>query len=74
MFGGAEIAPEKVLPTDEEALNLWVNIGAPKDRVMAPFLASKENFWAMGDTGPCGPCNEIFYDMGPAAGPDQGPP
>jgi len=70
VFGGAEIAPGKVLDTDEEALNLWVNVGAPRDSVI-PVPGLKENFWAMGDTGPCGPCSEIFYDMGPAAS-DQG--
>ncbi len=53
-----------------EAAKLWGKVGAAKDRVIAvPGL--KENFWAMGDTGPCGPCSEIFYDMGPAAS-DQG--
>ena len=58
------------LATDDEAAALWLKIGAPKDRIIAvPGL--KENFWAMGDTGPCGPCSEIFYDMGPAAS-DQG--
>ena len=70
VFGGAEVAPGKVLGVDEEALNLWVNVGAPRDRVI-PVPGLKENFWAMGDTGPCGPCSEIFYDMGPAAS-DQG--
>jgi len=70
VFGGAEIAPGKVLGVDEEALNLWVNVGAPKDRVI-PVPGLEENFWAMGDTGPCGPCSEIHYDMGPAAS-DQG--
>src|SRR5271156_588981 len=65
VFGGAEVSGEN-LPPDHEAANLWLNIGAPKDRVVEiPGL--KENFWAMGDTGPCGPCSEIFYDMGPAA-------
>jgi len=66
VFGGAEIAPGKQLPPDDEAAALWVQVGAPKARVIAvPGL--KENFWAMGDTGPCGPCTEIHYDMGPAA-------
>jgi alanyl-tRNA synthetase len=66
VFGGAEIAPGKNLPADDEAAALWIHVGAPKARVIAvPGL--KENFWAMGDTGPCGPCTEIHYDMGPAA-------
>ncbi len=69
VFGGAEVSGTQ-LPTDSEAAACWEKVGAPKDRVMAvPGL--KENFWAMGDTGPCGPCSEIFYDMGPAAS-DQG--
>jgi len=66
VFGGAEVAPGKMLETDNEAAAFWAKVGAPKDRVIAvPGL--KENFWAMGDTGPCGPCSEIFYDMGAAA-------
>jgi alanyl-tRNA synthetase len=70
VFGGAEVSPGTVLQTDTEAAAHWAKVGAPKDRIIAvPGL--KENFWAMGDTGPCGPCSEIFYDMGPAAS-DQG--
>ncbi len=66
VFGGAEVTPGKTLATDEEALKLWADVGAPRDKIVAvPGL--KENFWAMGDTGPCGPCSEIHYDMGPAA-------
>jgi alanyl-tRNA synthetase len=70
-FGGAEIAPGKVLATDEEALALWMKVGAPKDRVL-PVSGLKENFWAMGDTGPCGPSSEIYYDMGERANPHPG--
>src|SRR6202161_1814055 len=70
VFGGAEVSPGNVLGTDEEARELWVSVGAPRDTVV-PVPGLKKNFWAMGDTGPCGPCSEIFYDMGPAAS-DQG--
>ncbi|HUJ31312.1 MAG TPA: alanine--tRNA ligase [Candidatus Acidoferrum sp.] len=66
VFGGAEISPGAKLLPDHDAASLWVQTGAPKDRVIEiPGL--KENFWQMGDTGPCGPCSEIFYDMGSAA-------
>jgi alanyl-tRNA synthetase len=54
---------------DAEAYDLWAAQGVPKDRIFEMGL--KDNFWQMGDTGPCGPCSEIHYDMGPAAS-DQG--
>jgi len=50
---------------DEEAKNCWVEQGVPAERIFA--LGKKDNFWQMGDTGPCGPCSEVHYDMGPAA-------
>jgi alanyl-tRNA synthetase len=50
---------------DIEAYDLWVGQGVPKDRIFE--LGLKDNFWQMGDTGPCGPCSEIHYDMGPTA-------
>src|SRR5579863_3832352 len=53
------------VPRDAEAYDLWINQGVPKERVFEMGL--KDNFWQMGDTGPCGPCSEIHYDMGPAA-------
>jgi alanyl-tRNA synthetase len=66
VFGGAEVAPGNSLGVDEEAKKLWLEQKVPADRIFAvPGL--KDNFWAMGDTGPCGPCSEIFYEMGPAA-------
>ena len=66
VFGGAEVAPGTTLGIDEEARKIWLEQQVPEERVVAvPGL--KDNFWAMGDTGPCGPCSEIFYDMGLAA-------
>src|SRR5215472_1352111 len=70
VFGGAEVAPGSMLGVDEEAKRFWLEQKVPADRIFAiPGL--KDNFWAMGDTGPCGPCSEVFYDMGPAAS-DEG--
>ena len=55
-----------VFREDDEAEELWQNVaGIPKDRIFR--LDEKDNFWQMGETGPCGPCSEIFYDLGPEA-------
>ncbi len=49
---------------DDDAFDLWKKIaGLPESRIIR--IATSDNFWAMGDTGPCGPCSEIFYDHGP---------
>ena len=58
---------EKLLVTiyheDDEAFDIWEKkIGIPADRIIR--IATSDNFWSMGDTGPCGPCSEIFYDHG----------
>jgi alanyl-tRNA synthetase len=50
------------VPRDDEAEGYWLEVGVPKDRIRA--YGVKDNFWQMGETGPCGPCSEIFYDMG----------
>jgi alanyl-tRNA synthetase len=56
-----------VFREDDEAAELWVKIaGVPAERVVR--LGEEDNFWAMGDTGPCGPCSEIIYDQGPGIG------
>jgi len=60
---------ENGVPRDAEAYDLWLDQGVPKDRIYE--FGTKDNFWQMGDTGPCGPCSEIHYDMGAAAS-DQG--
>jgi len=63
-----------VYETDDEAFDLWMSeAGVPPDRITR--MGAKSNFWAMGDTGPCGPCSEIFYDHGPsvAGGPPGSP-
>jgi alanyl-tRNA synthetase len=50
------------VPRDDEAEQFWIDVGVPKERIRA--FGVKDNFWQMGETGPCGPCSEIFYDMG----------
>jgi alanyl-tRNA synthetase len=72
VFGGAEVAPGTTLGVDEEARKIWEEENVPADRIV-PVPGLKDNFWAMGDTGPCGPCSEIFYDMGPAASEEGHP-
>jgi alanyl-tRNA synthetase len=60
---------ENGVARDAEAYDLWVGQGVAKDRIYE--FGAKDNFWQMGDTGPCGPCSEIHYDMGLIAS-DQG--
>jgi len=62
-FPGQTPAPD--MDRDKEARACWLNQGVPVARVFESGAA--DNFWAMGDTGPCGPCSEIYYDMGPFA-------
>ncbi|MET0587153.1 MAG: alanine--tRNA ligase [Novosphingobium sp.] len=59
----AEKLTATVYHTDDEAFDLWKKIaGLPEERIIR--IATSDNFWSMGDTGPCGPCSEIFYDHG----------
>ena len=58
--------------SDDEAEQIWhEQVGVPLERIQR--LGDKDNFWQMGDTGPCGPCSEIHIDRGPAFGPEGGP-
>ena len=61
IFEGAD-SPGWNVPRDDEAEKFWIETGVAKDRIFEYGL--KDNFWQMGETGPCGPCSEIFYDMG----------
>ncbi len=70
-----ELDPARLFVTvfeeDDEAWDIWVKeIGVPENRIAR--IGAKDNFWSMGDTGPCGPCSEIFYDHGPEV--PGGPP
>ncbi len=70
LLGDLGMDPDRLWPTiyedDDEAFGLWQRItGIPAERITR--LGAKENFWSMGDTGPCGPCSEIMYDRGPEA-------
>jgi alanyl-tRNA synthetase len=64
-----------VYHTDDEAVEIWKKTGVPEDRIIR--IATNDNFWMMGPTGPCGPCTEIFYDHGdhiwggPPGSPDE---
>ena len=70
----AEKLTATVYHTDDEAYGLWTKY-LPEERIIR--IATKDNFWAMGDSGPCGPCSEIFYDHGdhifggPPGSPDE---
>ncbi len=71
------LPPDRLLVTvyhdDDEARKLWhETVGVPQDRIFG--LGDKDNFWSMGDTGPCGPCSEVHFDRGDAhaCGPDCG--
>ncbi|MDX2220098.1 MAG: alanine--tRNA ligase [Burkholderiales bacterium] len=80
-----KLPPEKLWVTvyaeDDEAFNIWADeVGVPKERIVRigdnkGARYASDNFWMMGDTGPCGPCSEIFYDHGPdvAGGPPGSP-
>lgn len=59
------------VPADDEAIEKWVDVGVPRDRIQA--LGESENFWKAGPTGPCGPNTELYLDRGPEFGPDGGP-
>jgi len=50
------------IPADDEARKYWIEVGAPPERVLG--FGRKDNFWQMGETGPCGPCSEVHYYMG----------
>ena len=68
LTGVMKLPPERLWVTvfeeDEEAADIWLN-DIKVDPARFARIGAKDNFWSMGDTGPCGPCTEIFYDHGP---------
>jgi alanyl-tRNA synthetase len=69
VFGGDE---ELGLGPDEESIEIWKRRGIPEERIV--LLPRSENFWQAGETGPCGPCSEMYLDRGPEfGGPDERP-
>jgi len=74
--GGFALDPQRLWVTvfedDDEAYQIWSKVPTlPAGRIQR--LGADENFWSMGETGPCGPCTEIHYDHGPHLGPEGGP-
>ncbi|HEY5056938.1 MAG TPA: alanine--tRNA ligase [Acidobacteriaceae bacterium] len=67
IFAG-ETEGDAQVPRDDEAERYWIEVGVPRERIFG--LGAKDNFWQMGETGPCGPCSEIYFDFGQAAGDD----
>jgi alanyl-tRNA synthetase len=53
---------DAAVPRDSEAYGFWLEVGVPAERIFE--MGAKDNFWQMGETGPCGPCSEIYYDLG----------
>ncbi|MDG4824442.1 alanine--tRNA ligase [Asanoa sp. WMMD1127] len=73
--GGFGLDPERIWATvyldDDEAIEIWKRTGIPAERLVR--RGKKDNYWSMGIPGPAGPCSELYYDRGPAYGPDGGP-
>ncbi|MDG4830340.1 alanine--tRNA ligase [Solwaraspora sp. WMMD1047] len=73
--GGFGLDPERIWATvyldDDEGFEIWRQTGVPVERIVR--RGKKDNFWSMGIPGPAGPCSELYYDRGPAYGPDGGP-
>jgi alanyl-tRNA synthetase len=68
VFEGDE---ELGIAPDDISAAAWERVGVPRDHVV--YLGAEDNFWSAGDTGPCGPCTEVFYDTGSAHGPEYRP-
>src|SRR6202044_2906959 len=68
VFGGDDTLG---VPPDEVSAAAWERTGVPRDHIV--YLGAEDNFWSAGDTGPCGPCTEVFYDTGPEHGPAYRP-